>query len=137
MTRDEVLAIIDNAYATRMRSDAAALAAFWAPDATFEIAGEASLIEAFPGATRSPGQPVVEELMKLVEMKSIERLQAIVEGNTAAILSHAEIAIAGREPFGTLLYDLWELDDDGKVRSMLQFADTAKIASEMQLTVRA
>lgn len=136
MTRDEVLAIIDNAYATRMRSDAAALAHLWAPDATFEIAGESSLIEALPGATRSPGQPAVEELMKLVEMRSIERLQAIVEGNTAAILSRANISIAGQEPFETLLYDLWELDEGGKVQSMLQFADTAKIASEMQVIVR-
>lgn len=137
MTRDEVLAIIDNAYATRMRSDAAALADFWATDATFEIAGEASLIEAIPGASPSPGQPALEELMQLIEMKSIQRVQAVVEGNSAAILSRAEIAFPGREPFETLLYDLWELDDSGKVRSVLQFADTARMAAEMRIPAKA
>jgi ketosteroid isomerase-like protein len=136
MTRDEVLAIIDDAYATRMRGDAEALAGLWAEGATFEIAGDASLIEAMPGAYPSPGQPALEKLMQVVAMTRVERLQALVEGTRAAILSRAELAFPGQAPFETLLYDLWELDEAGKVRSMLQFADTARIASEMQAMVQ-
>lgn len=132
MDRDAVLAIIDAAYAARTRHDAGELATIWREDAVFEVAGVSSLIESFPGATPSPSKPTVEEMMGLVEMHEVERMQALVEGNRAAILSRARVSFSGREPFDTLLYDLWELDDDGKVRSLLQFADTAKIVAEMQ-----
>src|SRR5688572_29534755 len=132
MDRDEVLAIIDAAYVARQANDGAALAPFWAEDATFEIAGEASLLEAFPGGEGPcAAMPEIEKLMSFVKMSGVERIQAVVEGNRAAVLSRATVSFAGRPPFETLLYDLWELDDTGRVRSLLQFADTAKVVSEM------
>jgi ketosteroid isomerase-like protein len=136
MDRDDVLAIIEAAYAARMRGDGEAVNRIWAEGATFETAGEKTLIEAFPGAEPTAGQLAAEAIMRLVAMTSRKTLQAVVEGRRAAILSQATVSFAGREPFETLLYDLWELDEAGKVRSLLQFADTAKIASELQALSR-
>lgn len=137
MDREQVLAIIDAAYAARLAHDGEALKRFWAEGAVFELVGEAALLEAFPGSTGpSPGQQTVEEIMALVKMIAVERLDAVVEGHRAATLSRARVSFAGREPFETLLYDLWELDDEGKVSVLRQFADTAKVASEMRAVAR-
>ena len=133
MDREQVLAIIDSAYEARMTNDREALKTFWAEGAEFDFAGETGLLEAFLGrAGPAPGQEAVESIMELVTMTAIERVQAVVEETRAAILSRAWVSFAGRAPFETLIYDLWELDDQGKVTALLQFTDTAKIASEMQ-----
>jgi hypothetical protein len=47
------------------------------------------------------------------------------------VLSRVTVSFAGRTPFETLFYDLWELDDTGRIRSLVQFVDTAKVVSEM------
>ena len=44
----------------------------------------------------------------------------------------ATVSFAGRPGFETLLYDLFTFDDDGRIRSLLQFADTAQVVSEMR-----
>jgi len=133
MDRDQVLAIIDKAYAARQAGDQAALGQIWAADATFELAGETSLLENFPGsAGPEAGKPAVEALMRLVAMSNVTRLNAVVEGHKAATLSSATVSFAGRPPFETLLYDLWELDEAGRVRSLQQFADTARVVHEMR-----
>lgn len=130
MTRDQ-LEIIDKAYTARTRGDVAALSEMWAEDATFEIAGDNALLDSFPVAGRAPGQPTVEAVMALVAMTSAVRLHAVVEGHHAAVISRATMAFGWREPFETLLYDLFELDETGRIRSLLQFVDTAKVAGEM------
>jgi ketosteroid isomerase-like protein len=55
----------------------------------------------------------------------------VVEGLKAAVLWRATVTFAGRPEFETMLFDFWELNEDGKIVSLVQFADTAKIASEM------
>lgn len=133
MDRDQVLAIIDQAYAARQANDEEALGQIWAEDATFELAGETSLLENFPGSTGpEAGKPAVEALMRLVAMSNVTRLNAVVEGNKAATLSSATVSFAGRPSFETLLYDLWEIDEAGRVRSLQQFADTARVVHEMR-----
>ncbi|MBV1690079.1 nuclear transport factor 2 family protein [Novosphingobium sp. G106] len=133
MDRDQVLAIIDQAYAARQANDEEALGQIWAEDATFELAGETSLLENFPGSTGpEAGKPAVEALMRLVAMSNVTRLNAVVEGNKAATLSSATVSFAGRPSFETLLYDLWEINEAGRVRSLQQFADTARVVHEMR-----
>jgi ketosteroid isomerase-like protein len=132
MTRDEVLAIIDAAYAARIAGNLDTLHALGAPDGIFELAGETTLLRNFPVAGRVPALNAVKGLTDLIKMIEIERLDAVVEGNRAAVLSHARMSFAGREPFDTVLYDLIELDDDGRVCSMIQFGDTARYAAEME-----
>jgi ketosteroid isomerase-like protein len=133
MDRNQVLAVIDKAYAARQANDGETLSRVWAEGATFEIAGETSLLENFPGtAGPEDSQPAIEELMRFVAMSNVTPIQTVVEGGKAAILSRATVSFGGRAPFETLLYDLWELDDAGKVRSLIQFVDTAQVVSEMR-----
>jgi ketosteroid isomerase-like protein len=133
MDRDQVLAVIDKAYTARQANDGEAMSHVWAEGATFEIAGETSLIAGFPGASGpEDSQPAIEALMRFVAMSNVKPIQTVVEGVKAAVLSSATVSFGGRAPFETLLYDLWELDDAGKVRSLIQFVDTAQLASEMR-----
>jgi ketosteroid isomerase-like protein len=135
MDRERVLGIIDAAYDARRRGDAEAVSRIWAEGATFEVAGQKELLAAFPAAGPMRAQLAVEELIALIGMHSLTRLQAVVEGTKAAVLWRATVSFADREPFETLLYDLWELDEAGKVHSLVQFADTASIAAEMRALV--
>jgi ketosteroid isomerase-like protein len=132
MEREQVLGVIDAAFAARMRGDAAALAEIWAEGAKFELAGEQSLLEGYPGTGPGAAQPTVEAIMNLIEFKAVERLAAIVEGRDAAILSRVTMAFGGLEPTQMLLYHLWKLDEAGKVSSLLEFADNTLITREMQ-----
>jgi ketosteroid isomerase-like protein len=132
MSRDEVLGVIDAAYAARVAGDLATLRKLAADGGTFELAGESTLLRNFPVAGRVPALNAVEGLTNLIRIIEIERLEAVVEGNRAAVLLHARMSFAGREPFDTVLYDFVELDDDGRIRSMIQFSDTARYATEME-----
>jgi hypothetical protein len=132
MERERVLGVIDAAFSARMRGDAAALAEIWAAGAKFELAGEKSLLEGYPGAGPGEAQPTVEAIMNLIEFKAVERLAAVVEGRQAAILSRVTMAFGGLEPTEMLLYHLWELDEAGKVSALLEFADNTLIMAQMQ-----
>lgn len=70
--------------------------------------------------------------MRLVKMSAVERLQAVVEGHRATTISRVTVSFAGRPPFETLVCDVWQFDAAGKVRSIVQFADTARVAQEMR-----
>jgi ketosteroid isomerase-like protein len=132
MNRDEVLAIIDMAYAARIAGDIDTLRALAAEDGTFELAGESTLLRNFPFAGRVPALSAVKRLTDLITIYEVRRLDALVEGNRAAVLSHARMSFAGRDPFDTVLYDLVELDEDGRILSMVQFCDTARYVAEME-----
>ena len=127
LSRDEVLARIDEAYATRIRGDKAELAHLWADGARFEQPGDRAAFAALYDVEADP-QSLVEQIIDRVEMHSVERVEAVVEGNRAAILWRASLSIGGEGPVATMLYDLWELDDDRRVKALVQFADTALIA---------
>jgi ketosteroid isomerase-like protein len=132
MDRDKVLAIIDAAYAARRAGDAAALAGVWAEGATYELAGDKSLLAAFPAAGPSASQPAVEAIMAQIAMPGLERLEAVVEWPRAVVLWRASVTVAGRPVVETVLCDVFTFDEAGKIRSLLQFSDTALVVNEMQ-----
>jgi ketosteroid isomerase-like protein len=132
MTRDEVLAAIDAAYAARQSGDLSAMSGFWAEDATFEFAGDPRLLPQFPGTTGpEDSEPAVAALMRFITMSRCERLQALVEGDRAVTLSRVTVSFAGRVPFETTICDLWHFDETGRIRSLVQFSDTARVALEL------
>ena len=126
--REIVLAIIDAAYAARASGDKVALEQFWAPDATYRMVGEVGLRDRYPlgpmDANRATGA-----IIDLIAFHALERVDAIVEGNRAAILWNVTMSSGASGERPSQLYDLWELDDDGKARSLIQFADTALVAA--------
>lgn len=130
LERADVLKIIDDGYKARARGDKKALKKFWAPGARYHQVGDKSLVRSFPagpgGALKS-----VEKIMDLVKFKNHKRLDAVVEGNKAAVRTRITASFMGGRPVKTELYDLWEINDAGKVVSLTQFTDTALLAKVM------
>jgi ketosteroid isomerase-like protein len=129
--RDEIRARLDAAYAARVAGDVAKVQELCAPGAQFEVAGAKSLIRAYPAAGAMAMRPAVEEIVKLVSMTKAELLSVVIDGHKAAVHLRATVAFGGQEPFETELCHLWEFDDEGQVRSVTEFLDTARLAQEM------
>lgn len=83
--RKTVLDIIDAAYASRAAGDKAALADFWAPGATYQLVGEAKILRDYPVGPLDAGE-ATGAIIDLISFQSFERVDALVEGNKAAIL---------------------------------------------------
>jgi ketosteroid isomerase-like protein len=71
------------------------------------------------------------ELFERIEIRDLEQVTAVAEGNRVAILWNTTL-VAGGEPFATQMFDLWEFDEDGRICCGTQFLDTAKLLAEMQ-----
>jgi ketosteroid isomerase-like protein len=127
LDRDEILHRIDEAYAARARGDKAEVERLWAPGATFRLPGEKALLEPFP--TGLSAVATVNDLIDLITFLDFERLDAVVEGRKAAVHWRVKLVMGHRKPVTTELYDLWSFDEDGRVTSLLQFCDTALVAS--------
>ncbi|MEI9850974.1 MAG: nuclear transport factor 2 family protein [Sphingomonas sp.] len=123
LDREEILSTIDAAYAARTRGDRMALAGFWAPGATYQLVG-ASMLPRVPVGL-SEMQEAVGALIDIFQFHEVERLGAVVEGFRAVL--HWRIMFStGAGSFATTeVCDLWEFAPDGKIRSLLQFTDTA------------
>jgi len=130
--RDQLLRTIDDAYAARMRGDGEALGALFAPSATFRFGGDPTLVQS--EAPLAPGEvgPAVARLIELFRFHELERVDAVVEGNSVAVHSRFRVSTGGGEPVESELYDLWKFDEAGRVTSLLQFADTALMRHMLQ-----
>jgi ketosteroid isomerase-like protein len=131
LDRDSVLTIIDDAYAARARGDKDALAHYWAQDASFRISADPAPFQNLTFETDEP-MSAISDLIDRFEFSDLERRDAIVEGNRAAIRWEVSITVAGRGTIRTELMDLIELDDDRRIRSLVQFADSAAVLNLMQ-----
>lgn len=125
--RDRILAAIDKAYSDRKAGDTAALESFWAPGATFRIAGEPSLLPPLRTGCAAAGEAVAE-LIHLIRFHDYRLLDAIVEGNRAALRWEIDCSIGSGPVYTTEIAEFWEFDEDLKAKSLLQFVDTAQLA---------
>jgi ketosteroid isomerase-like protein len=129
LDRAEILRTIDEAYAARMRGDKAALLPYWAPEATYRLAGAEELIPApFPVGPADAHTAAVS-LIDLFQFHKLERLHAVVEGPMASVHWRVTVSTAGKSAVTTEMYDLWTFTEGGKVCSLLQFVDTALLAT--------
>jgi ketosteroid isomerase-like protein len=124
--REEILRIIDGAYAARMRGDKEAVAEYWEPDAVYRLAGEASIMPAVPVGPADVME-AVGALIDLFHFHKLERVEAVVEGLNAAIHWRVTVSTWGGERVDAELFDLWRFSERGKATSLLQFTDTALI----------
>jgi len=60
-----------------------------------------------------------------------EPMTSVVEANRVAAIWNCTVQFPGREPFVTEISNLWTFDDAGKITSLTEFVDTAKLAQEM------
>lgn len=126
MDRVDILRVVDEAYAARARGDAAGAASYLAPGATFQLAGDASLLPQFPVGPDDAGRSL-GAIIDLVKFHSYERTEAVVEGHSAAVLTKATLSVGDLPPVTVDLFDLWKFDADGKVTAVTQFTDTARL----------
>jgi ketosteroid isomerase-like protein len=123
--REDALKLIRAAYTARASGDKDALAGCFAEGARFEIAGNQAL-----QTVALTGAHPMEAISKLIDQFSfsdVELADAIVEGHRIAARWTLKVSVEGREPVATQLFDLIELDEAGKISSLLQFADTALV----------
>ena len=132
MQRDDMLAKVEAAYRARRTGDFSALQTIVTEDAAFSFAGEQSLQAALPGSGGVSVHLAARQLFDTIEMRELERLQAVAEDNRIAILWRATLVPPGKEPFETLMFDLWEFDESGRICKCTQFLDTAKLIEVMR-----
>lgn len=123
LDREMILETIDAAYAARTRGDRAALASYWAPDATYQMVG-ANMLPRVPAGVAAM-QDAVGTLIDIFQFHEVERLTAVVEGLRAVLHWRINFSTGAGNFATTEVCDLWEFAPDGKVRSLLQFTDTA------------
>jgi ketosteroid isomerase-like protein len=132
MQREDMLAKVEAAYRARRTGDFTTLEALVSPDAAFTYGGEQSLIAAVPASGAGHVMQAARELFERIEIRDLEQVTAVAEGNRVAILWNTTLVAPGGEPFATQMFDLWEFDEDGRICCGTQFLDTAKLVAEMQ-----
>jgi ketosteroid isomerase-like protein len=128
LNRNEVLDAIDAIYDVRVKGDKMAMAQLWCDDATFQLMGEPSILQSLP-LQPTNAQEAVGGLIDQFTFHSAERVDAVVEGNKVAVLLRVTASAANGTRHETHVFDMWELDDSGKARALVQFADTALISA--------
>jgi ketosteroid isomerase-like protein len=125
--------LIRDAYAARSAKDLDAISRIFKQDAVFQLAGSQDI---FPAAMRAQGNAqlvaMIKSLIEGFDFLDQKMLTSVIEGDKAAV--HWSVKIKHNptgKTFDTELLDLWTLED-GRVASLVQFCDTALIASIMQ-----
>jgi ketosteroid isomerase-like protein len=129
MNRERMLATIDALYEIRIVGLTDPMTEYVAEGATFRLAGEGqagevAFLEAMGGLNAS------------ITMHRVDRQTAVAEANRCAIHAVVEVQFRGGERFETELFNLWAFDEAGKVTSLVEFVDTAKLAHEVELMGR-
>jgi len=126
--RETMRVLIEQAYAARARGDADALMSAFHADSIFEFKGDKRALE-MAGVTE--GHADIRELMTgfiaAFEFTDREILSMIIEGDDACVHSRLRIIYRPKnESFTTDVIDLLKFKD-GKIASLVEFADTALI----------
>ena len=132
MQREDMLTRVRAAYEARRTGSFDALTQLVAEDASWSLAGEESLLAGFPGTGGADIHQAARQLFETIELRTLEQVDALADGNRVAILWKTTVAIPGSEPFETLMYDLWEFDGSGRISKGMQFVDTAKFVEAMR-----
>lgn len=133
MDREAMLATIDALYDIRMQGETEPMAALLAESATFRIAGEGQMQGAFGADGAVDFLKAMKTLNGAIEMTAYRRNAEVVEENRCAVLLQARVGFPGGREFITEIFNLWSFDDAGKVTSLTEFVDTARLAEEVQV----
>jgi ketosteroid isomerase-like protein len=131
-SREDTERTLRDVYAARQRGDLDAIGRIFAPHARFQMAGS----NASPVAVRVEGaeqyRPLLAGMMKTFEVLDHQIVSMLIDGSKAAVQWHARMrsTVTG-ETVETDLFDLIEMED-GRIRSFLEFCDTALAARLMK-----
>ncbi|WP_395327655.1 nuclear transport factor 2 family protein [Novosphingobium sp. BL-8H] len=127
LDRDAALQTVREVYAARVAGNKEDVAQYWADDARFEFVGESSVLHSV-GLTAPSSIEGIGQLMDRFQFSDLELLDAVVEGDRIAARWKVTVATDGKNPVNTQLFDLITLNDQGKIQSFVQFADTALVS---------
>lgn len=125
-----MLATIDGIFEARLTGETKGLSDFISDNATFRYAGENTMMDAFKTAGPVNLIDAVAGLNDLIALHRYDCVTALAEEGRMASLWNIEVSFPGREKFETQIFNLWTFDPDGKVSDLIEFLDTAKLASE-------
>ena len=128
LSRAQILDLVEDIYARRVDGDKAEFAKIWADGATYQMAGTPETLgEAM--TQRTDARQMVGELIDQFKFHAVELIDSVIEGNRAAIMMSIRVSTANGPIYDTRVFNLWEFDDDGKALSLIEFADTALVAT--------
>lgn len=119
--------LVREGYQKRQSGDKAALRDFFAPGATFRMAGHDGLSGRLP-VTAVEALPIIDDLMDQFTFNNVEILKVITDGRNVAVQLRAEVSSGDGPRHTTEFCDIWELDADGRITSITEFLDTQLIA---------
>jgi ketosteroid isomerase-like protein len=86
VNREQMIGQVEALYAARRHGDFSAIDTILAPDSEFKFAGLETMVRTFPGGMAASIEGVARALFDELEMRSLERLAAVVEGNKVAAM---------------------------------------------------
>ena len=123
----QVREIILSIYQARKLGNKDDVARYWAPGATFRLAGDHDQLGSFPGGPVE-AQAAIAALIDRFTFHEMTSLSMLIDGNRVAAHWKVLLSAANLEPFETEIADFWRLDDQGRITELVEFADTASIA---------
>jgi ketosteroid isomerase-like protein len=126
MTRDQMLKVIGEGYAARMRGDVDGILAAFTPDAKFTLnAAPPQACVAVDTKGCDGMRAALGELVDAFEFQKLDIVDSVVEGSKAAI--RIRFTVRSRATGRTAVTESLDLIEfrDGKVASYTQFFDTA------------
>lgn len=126
LDRDSAIQTVKALYDARVLGDKQAVSKYWADDALFEFVGEKTLLETASLAPTA-SMDTISQLIDRFHFSELELLDSVVEGHKIAARWQVTVTVAGKAPVQTQLFDLITLDEQGKIASFIQFADTALV----------
>lgn len=126
--REEMLALIRNAYAARDGGDAEGLVKAFHPEGLFTLMGDKSALE-LTGSMQ--GHPTLRgafsKLIAEFGFEGREILAELVDGDRVAVHSRVDVRYRPTgQTSSTEILDLFRFQD-GKIVELIEFADTAQI----------
>ena len=132
MDREAMLATIDALYQERIAGLTDTMATHLAEGATFRMAGEGQM-DVFGSDGAVGFLDALRTLNGGISMTKVTIVEAVAEGNRCVVCLTADVGFGDRAPFETEIFNLWSFDEAGKVTSLTEFVDTAKLVSEVQM----
>lgn len=127
LDRETILRVVEKVYAARLRGDKETMRGYFSPGSVFRIAGQSHLMGGMPFGPVD-AVTAIEGLIDLFQFHRMDRQQVLIDGATVVIRWMVETSSAGGPRVETELCDIWALDEEGKITSIVEFGDTALIA---------
>ena len=127
IAREQILDTIDQINAARVAGDKSTFAGYWDTGSTYEMLGAPQTLGE-QSRTKNDALTAIAELIDTFKFHTVNRIDSLVDGNRAMVRLRVEVSTGGGRIHTTELLDIWEFGDDGKVRSLVESADTALVA---------